>query len=226
MKQIPYILGLLLALTLLVGMRLPFLRCEAFVPGAPLLYDEKDYLHGARSFAAGDTTSDTVEAWIRAPATSWVLLTVARLQGVPPALAGCDFQLLQIGMWALVLLLVASITAQLFDRRAALASALVVALLPVATSVTLMIHADTLFSLGLVATFWALLLYARQQRLIWLVVAGLAAGGSTLTRSLLLPLLPLLALWLLAVAWERGRSLEGGPHPPTPYSRRRRRRGR
>ena len=71
MKHIPYILGLLLALTLLCGMRLPFLRCEAFVPGAPLLYDEKDYLHGARSFAAGDTTSDTVEAWIRAPATSW-----------------------------------------------------------------------------------------------------------------------------------------------------------
>jgi dolichyl-phosphate-mannose-protein mannosyltransferase len=215
MKQIPYILGLLLALTLLVGMRLPFLRCEAFVPGAPLLYDEKDYLHGARSFAAGDTTSDTVEAWIRAPATAWVLLTVARMQSVPPALAGCDFQLLQIGMWALVLLLVAAIAAQLFGRRAALASALVVALLPVAMSVTLMIHADTLFSLGLLATFWALLLYARQQRLIWLVVAGLAAGGSTLTRSLLLPLLPLLALWLIAVAWGARPS---SPHPPSPVA--------
>jgi hypothetical protein len=202
MKRTSYILGLLLALTLLVGMRLPFLRCEAFVPGAPLLYDEKDYLHGARSFAAGDTTSDTVEAWIRAPATSWVLLTVARLQGVPPALAGCDFQLLQIAMWALILLLVASISAQLFDRRTALASALVLALMPVANSVTLMIHADTLFSLLLVATFWALLLYARQQRLIWLVVSGLAAGGSTLTRSLLLPLLPLLSIWLMVVAWD------------------------
>jgi len=212
MKQIPYILGLLLALILLCGMRVPFLRCEAFVPGAPLLYDEKDYLHGARSFAAGDTTSDTVEAWIRAPATSWVLLTVARLQGVPPALAGCDFQLLQIGMWALVMLLVASITAHLFDRRAALASALVLALLPVAASVSLMIHADTLFSLGLVATFWALLLYARRQRLIWLVVAGLAAGGSTLTRSLLLPLLPLISLWLIAVA-SGGRGRPSSPQP-------------
>src|SRR5215213_1203281 len=224
MKRTPYILGLLLALTLLVGMRLPFLRCEAFVPGAPLLYDEKDYLHGARSFAAGDTTSDTVEAWIRAPATSWVLLTVARLQGVPPALAGCDFQLLQIAMWALILLLVASISAQLFDRRTALASALVLALLPVATSVTLMIHADTLFSLGLVATFWALLLYAQQQRLIWLVVAGLAAGGSTLTRSLLLPLLPLLSIWLVVVAWER-MGWQWRPSPPGPLSRRRRRGG-
>src|SRR5512143_1830228 len=112
MRITRYILGLLLALGLLLGLRLPFLRCEPFVPGAPLLYDEKDYLHGARSFAAGDTSSDTAEAWIRAPATSWVLLTVARLRGVPPALAGCDFQLLQCGMWALVLLLVASITAQ------------------------------------------------------------------------------------------------------------------
>src|SRR5206468_264180 len=85
----------------------------------------------------------------------------------------------------------------------------------------LMIHADTLFSLGLVATFWALLLYARRQRLIWLVVAGLAAGGSTLTRSLLLPLLPLLALWLIAVAWKRA----GWPSPSGPLSRRRRRGG-
>jgi hypothetical protein len=202
MKRIPYILGLLLGLALRVGMRAPFLRCVAFVPGAPLVYDEKDYLHGARSFAAGDTSSDTAEAWIRAPATSWLLLTVARLGGVPPALAGCDFQIVQIGMWALVLLLVASITRQLFGRRAALASAIVIALLPVAISVTLMIHADTLFCLGLVATFWALLLYARRRRLAWLVLAGLAAGASTLTRSLLLPLLPMLAIWLVAVGWD------------------------
>lgn len=221
MKHIPYILGLLLALALLVGMRAPFLRCEPFVPGAPLVYDEKDYLHGARSLVAGDTTSDTAEAWIRAPATAWLLLTVARGRGVPPALAGCDFQILQIGMWALVLGLVASITRQLFGRRAALASALVIALLPVAVSVTLMIHADTLFCLGLVATFWALLLYARQRRLAWLAVAGLAAGASTLTRSLLLPLLPLLAIWLVAVEWE-GR---GWPSPPNPLARRRRRGG-
>jgi len=86
-----------------------------------------------------------------------------------------------------------------------------------------MIHADSLFSLGLVATFWALLRYARQKRLIWLVLAGLAAGGSTLTRSLLLPLLPLLSIWLLAIGWER--MGWKWPSPPGPLSRRRRRGG-
>src|ERR1700712_4146769 len=187
MKQIPYILGLLLALTLLCGMRLPFLRCEAFVPGAPLLFDEKDYLHGARSFAAGDTTNDTAEAWMRAPATAWMLVTLARLRGLPPELAGCDFQIMQIGMWAAILLLVAALANMLFGRRVAFASAFVLALLPVGMSVTLMVHADTLFCLALVATVWALLRYARRTRWRWLFVAGVCAGIGILTRSPLLP---------------------------------------
>src|SRR5262249_39790061 len=149
--------------------------------------------------------SDISEPWIRAPATSWLLLTLARARGVPVELVGCDFQVLQAALWAGVLLLVAAIAAMLFDRRTALASAALVALLPSAASVTLMLHADTLFCITLVGTLWALLLYARRrQHFIWLLLAGACAGAAALTRSQILPLLPALAIWMSLTAWWRG----------------------
>ncbi|GAB4194367.1 MAG: hypothetical protein OHK0022_10260 [Roseiflexaceae bacterium] len=194
-KTLLFLLGLVLALVLLAGLRLPLLRCEPFIPGAPLLFDEKDYLRAANAFAIGSNASDLNEAWMRAPATSWLLLTTARLRGVPVELAGCDFQLLQIGMWGLLLLIVAWIAAQLFDRRTALVCALVVALLPVGLAVTVMVHADTLFALLFLATAALLLQHARSGRLVWALVAGLTAGCAALTRSPIMPLLPLLALW-------------------------------
>ncbi len=190
-----FLLGLGLALALLVGLRLPLLRCEPLVPGAPLLFDEKDYIRAANAFAVGSNAGDLNEAWMRAPATSWLLLTTAQQRGVPVELAGCDFQRLQTGMWALLLLIVAWAAAQLFGRRAALVCALLVALLPVGLAVTLMVHADTLFALLFVATAALLLQHARSGRPIWALAAGLAAGCAALTRSPIMPLLPLLALW-------------------------------
>ncbi|HEU4325622.1 MAG TPA: glycosyltransferase family 39 protein [Roseiflexaceae bacterium] len=190
-----FLLGLGLALALLVGLRLPLLRCEPLIPGAPLLFDEKDYIRAANAFAVGSNASDLNEAWMRAPATSWLLLTTAQQRGVPVELAGCDFQRLQTGMWALLLLLVAWIAAQLFDRRSALICALLLALLPVGLAVTLMVHADTLFALLFVTTAALLLQHARSGRPIWALAAGVAAGCAALTRSPIMPLLPLLALW-------------------------------
>src|SRR5215208_2151155 len=114
-----YVFGLTLALALLLGMRLPILRCEAFVPGTPLLFDEKDYIRGAKAMAVGDASNDFAEAWMRAPATAWLLLTTAQTRGVPVELAACDFQRLQVALWAMLLLLVSTIAAMLFDRRTA-----------------------------------------------------------------------------------------------------------
>src|SRR6266545_4017379 len=88
-RRVALLIGLALAIALLLGLRLPFLRCEPLIPGTPLLFDEKDYFRGANAIAAGDTLNDTVEAWIRAPGTAWLLLTVARLHGLPVELAGC-----------------------------------------------------------------------------------------------------------------------------------------
>jgi len=197
-----YAFGLTLALALLIGMRLPLLRCEPFVPGTPLLFDEKDYIRGANAMTVGDNSNDMGEAWMRAPATAWLLLTTAQIRGVPVELATCDFQRLQIGLWAVLLLLIASIAAMLFDRRVALVSAVLVALQPIGVGVTLMVHADTLFALGFVGSMWALLHYARSQRLAWVIVAGGLAGAAALTRSPILPLLPLLMLWVAAARWK------------------------
>jgi len=197
-----YAFGLTLALVLLLGMRLPLLRCEPFVPGTPLLFDEKDYIRGAKAMAVGDNSNDTFEAWMRAPATAWLLLTTAQIRGVPVELATCDFQHLQIGLWAVLLLLVSSIASMLFDRRVALISAMLVALQPIGVGVTLMVHADTLFAVGFVGTVWALLRYARSQRLAWVIVAGGLAGVAALTRSPILPLMPLFMLWVAIARWK------------------------
>src|SRR6266511_2826904 len=197
-----YLFGLTFALALLLGMRLPLLRCEPFVPGTPLLFDEKDYIRGAKAMAFGYNSNDTNEAWMRAPATAWLLLATAQTRGVPVELAACDFQRLQIGLWAVLLPLVSSIASMLFDRRVALISAMLVALQPIGVGVTLMVHADTLFAVGFVGTLWVLLRYARSQRLTWIVVAGMMAGVAALTRSPILPLLPLFTLWVAAVYWK------------------------
>ncbi|MBK9715439.1 MAG: glycosyltransferase family 39 protein [Kouleothrix sp.] len=211
-----YVLGLMLALALLLGLRLPFLRCEPFIPGTPLLFDEKDYIRGAKAMPVGDTSVDTNEAWIRAPGTSWALLTVARLRGVPVELAGCDFQRAQVGLWAVMLLLVAAIAGMLFGRGAALATALLFAITPIPAAVTLMLHADTLFCAAQVAAVWALLVYARRPHLAWPVAAGVLAGLAALVRSPILPLLPLLALWVTLDSWRRLRPPVAPPERAKP----------
>jgi 4-amino-4-deoxy-L-arabinose transferase-like glycosyltransferase len=212
MRAICYVVGLSLAIALLAGLRLPFLRCEPFIPGMPLLFDEKDYIRGANALPSGDTTVDTNEAWIRAPGTSWLLLTVARARGVPVELAGCDYQRVQVGLWAIMLALIAAIAAMLFGRRAALATALLVALLPIGAAVTLMLHADTPFMLAQTAAIWALLVYARRGHWMWLVAAGICAGLAALVRSPILPLLPVLALW---AGWENWRRKQAEDRRPT-----------
>lgn len=197
-----YILALGLALTLLVGMRAPLLRCEPFVAGTPQFFDEEDYIRGANAQASGDTSNDIAESWMRAPGTAWLILTTARWRGVLPQLAACDVQRVQIGLWALLLLLGAAITATLFGRRSALIVAMLLAILPVGIGVTVMVHADTLFAACFIATFWALLRYARRPRLPWLLLAVAGAGASALTRSLIMPLLPFLAAWVAVATWQ------------------------
>lgn len=195
MPTIRFVLGLLLALALLVALRLPFLRCEPFVAGAPFFLDEREYVAIANAFARGDASIDTVYPWMRAPATSFMLLSIGRLRGVPPELAACDFQRVQIGLWALVLLSATSIAAWLFDRRTALITALLVAIVPDGIAVTLLVHSDLLFCLWLVATVALILQYTRHPHPLWLIAAGITAGVGALSRSPMLPSLPILALW-------------------------------
>src|SRR3954465_12256302 len=97
-------LGLVLVVALLVAVRLPILRCDPLVAGTPFFLDERDYLGLAHSLAAGDAAADTVRPWVRAPMTSLVLLGLSRLRGLPPELTPCDFEVFQMGLWAVLLL--------------------------------------------------------------------------------------------------------------------------
>lgn len=196
-----YLLGIALALALLIGMRAPLLRCEPFVAGTPQFFDERDYVRGANDMLAGSNANDLAQSWMRAPGTAWLLSSLARWRGGPAELVACDFQRVQVGLWVILLLLVANIAALLFDRRAALVAAWLVALMPIGLAVTVMVHADTLFALPFALTFWALLRYARARRLGWLALAAAGAGAAALVRSPILPLLPLLALWVAAETW-------------------------
>lgn len=198
--------GLLLAIALTLALRLPLLRCEPFVAGAPFFLDEREYVAIADALSRGDPSIDAALPWMRAPGTSFLLLSLARLRDVPPALAACDFQMAQSGLWIAITLLVAASAFLLFGRRAAVVAALLAAILPDGIAITLLVHSDLLFCFWLLATSFAILLYVRQQRRVWLIVAGVTAGLGALTRSPMLPLMPILLLWIAAAAW-RDRSI-------------------
>src|SRR5262245_2438351 len=105
MSRSHYRLGLALALTLLLVLRLSLLRCGPFKADVPNFNDEGNYVGQARSLIAGDTIADMALPWMRAPLPALLLVALARLRGQPPDLVVCDFQVVQIGLWAAMLLL-------------------------------------------------------------------------------------------------------------------------
>lgn len=220
MRIVRYTIGFALVLGLLVALRLPLLRCEPFIAGAPFFLDEAEYVAYANAFASGDTSIESARPWTRAPATSYLLLTVARLGGLPPELAVCNFQLFQTALWSGVLLLISGITGLLFGARTALLAALLVAILPDGISLALLVHSDLLFCFWLAATVFALFMHARYQDAAaaprwwsgWLILGGLCAGLGGLTRSPMLTVLPVLLLW----AGARRRAAERVAAPPRP----------
>ncbi len=191
-----YRLGLTLALLLLLALRLPLLRCGAFGADVPGFNDEVNYITQARSLLAGDTYADTVEAWMRAPLPALLLMSLAWLRGQIPELVICDFQVIQLGLWVGLLLLLARLAALLFGRRTALVTAFLVALLPETALLSILVYSDTLFTAGLVVTVTLLLNYVRRPHYSQLILAGIVAGLAALARPTMLPLLPVLMLWI------------------------------
>ena len=125
-----YLLGLLLAITLLIALRLPLLRCGAFGADVPNFNDESNYVFLASSLLRGDNYADTAWPWTRAPGTALLLIALGWLRGLPPELVVCDFQIVQVAIWVGLLLIIAHIATTLFDRRTALIAAFLIALLP------------------------------------------------------------------------------------------------
>lgn len=207
MSKRTYVLGLIIALLLLLALRLPFLRCGPLGADVIKHYDEANYVWLANSLANGDTEADTRWAWTRAPATAFVLLVFMRLRDLPAELVICEYQIVQAFLWAGMLLVLAAITAALFDRRTALISALLLAVFPLAAFVSLIVYSETIFCAGLLVAIAALFWNSRRPHWGWLVLAGVAAGIGALARSTMLPLLPVLAVWAMAERW----TTDGGP---------------
>lgn len=216
MRIVRYAIGCALVLGLLCALRLPLRRCEPFIAGAPFMLDEAEYVAYANAFASGDTSVESAKPWTRAPATSYLLLSLARLRGLPPELAVCDFQTLETGLWAGVVLLIGAISGLLFGARTALLAALLAAILPDGVSLALLVHSDLLFCFWLSATVFALFMHVRRTDARWwsgwLIAAGLSAGLGGLTRSPMLTVLPVLLLW----AGARERRSELVPAEPQP----------
>src|SRR5689334_602727 len=123
MSRSRYRLGLALALILLVALRLSLLRCGPFKADVLNFADEGNYVGQARSLLAGDTVADTALPWMRAPLPAFLLAGLAELRGLPVDLVVCDFEVVQIAIWAGILLLLSTLAARLFDRRTALVAA-------------------------------------------------------------------------------------------------------
>ncbi len=196
MKTRTYFLWLALAALITLALRLPFLRCGAFGADVTIFYDEVNYVWLASSLANGDTYADTLWAWTRAPGVALLLLLLSWLRGLPPELVICDFQVVQSVLWVGMLLPLSWISVTLFGRRVAVVAALLLATLPLAAAMSLLVYSETLFSAGTLVTVAALLRHNRHPHPKWLVLAGVAAGLAALSRSAMLPMLPIFALWV------------------------------
>ncbi|MFP4439268.1 MAG: glycosyltransferase family 39 protein [Chloroflexaceae bacterium] len=190
-----YVVGLALAILILLALRLLFLRCGPLGSDVEKYYDEVHYIWLATSLANGDTIADTTWAWTRAPATSLVLMALAQIRDLPAEMVICEFQLVQVIIWAGLLLLLATIAQGLFGRRTAVVTALLFALMPLPAQLSLLVYSETLFCAGMLTAIAMLFCYSRRHHPGWLLLAGLAAGAGALARSAMLPILPVLALW-------------------------------
>lgn len=204
------LIGVAVAMLIVLAVRLPLLRCGAFGADVPNFADEVNYVWLADSLASGNTVADTYWFRSRAPVTALLLLGLGALRGVPPEYAVCDFQVVQVVLWAALVCAIAAIAATLWDRRTALGAALLLALLPDAAMLTLLVYSETLFATALVVVVAALLLWTRQQRVRWVVLAGVAAGLGALARPTMLPLLPVFALWATLGCTPKDSTLDTG----------------
>lgn len=190
-----FVIGLCAVGLLFMALRLPLLRCGAFGADVRNFNDEANYTIQAESLRNGDTYADTILAWMRAPLPALTLNGLGWLRELPPELLVCEFQWLQLLLWLAVGAALTAIAARLFDRRTALLTALLLALLPETIWLVPLVGSDTLFIAGLVGAVAALFAGHYRPHPVWPVVAGLLAGLGALARPMMLPLLPVLLLW-------------------------------
>jgi 4-amino-4-deoxy-L-arabinose transferase-like glycosyltransferase len=108
-------------------------------------------------------------------------------------------RLAQVALSALCTWLVYRLGRELFDARAGLAAAAIFAFEPTFVAYTQLLWSETLLAVPMAAALWCLVHGVRRDRPGATALAGAAFGLAALTRSVVLTLLPLVALWILAV---------------------------
>ncbi len=108
-------------------------------------------------------------------------------------------RLAQVALSALCTWLVYRLGRELFDARAGLAAAAIFAFEPTFVAYTQLLWSETLLALPMAAALCSLVRGVRGDRKLATALAGAAFGIAALTRAVVLTLLPLVALWILAV---------------------------
>lgn len=172
--------------------------------------DEVEYLTVAHDLLAGrGWIFYTQYHWLRAPLYPLFLAASLWLTQNNLHLAALPNIILSVANVGLVALLTGVLVRDLGGSqptRAPLVAALLAAFLVTFTTFASLWMSETLFSFcftaGLLALSWAARLARMRYRLACTILAGLCFGLATLTRSALLPFLPIAALWLAWQVWR------------------------
>lgn len=186
-RWLALVLGIALAARLLVAFGLGI--------SAPRIYDEQSYdeiagnLATIASFAdkSGEPTS------LRPPLYPAMLAGVYRVWGNHNYLAA---RLTQAILGALTVIPLFSLAKRMFSRRVAIWSTALFALEPSLAGYTGLLLSETLFTLLLVLSCLLMQRLLLDGRFRWAVLFGLTVGLAALTRSLLLPMLPIILLFM------------------------------
>jgi len=188
---------------------LPRLILALILPENDTVFVDAPYLEYARNFAAGRGF------WMSGAYSEGLGLDKVYAFRPPlfPFLWGCVYNMTHGHYWPIrvTFACLSSVTCGLAylvglemtgRRKPALLGGLLCALYPPLIWHSVHLMTEPLFIFFGTAMFLALFRYRRTQRLHWLILAGVAGGLGTLSRSILVAFLPIAAIWLW---WVRGR---------------------
>ncbi len=184
------------------------------LPVDDTVFWDQPYWHYARNFAEGrgfwmpnpygeELGLDRVYAF-RSPLFPFLWGCVYNLTGGAYAPIRCAHAILGAATCVLAYLAGREL---LRHRSASLIGGLLCAVYPPLIWHSVHLMTEPLYIFLVALCMYALFRYGSGRRLRWLVVAGLAAGLGTLTRSVLIGFVPFMALWIWWVRGRRGRGL-------------------
>jgi len=209
-----FTIALIAVVALGVAIRLPRLNAE--LGHTPLDIDEQRLAENVRHFfITGELVHTTVEHY---PGLVFWLFSAAAFVGytrllsagraIPPDLLPVErfvawARLANVGVAAGIIVLTALIGRRIFNARAGIAAAAIVAIAPLSTATTLVVRNDPGMVLAVLAAVYCALVALDDGRPRWIVLAGAVGGLATgIKYSSVFVIVP-----VIAAAWMRGSSV-------------------